>query len=379
MKKICALAVSVAVACIASLARSGHEFPVYPSYYPHQIGIEAMAPDRAAGLLVTGKIQAYIGAQPAFTGAVPDFVRPVESLGSLVVVRVNPESPLAKDRTAACTLGRALLREIAGHRSAAFHVNPYPVTPYDGDYLYYADLADAARAQVAGDAAPAGVAESARPQVRVSTPLAKSLIPESWHARASSWDAAIDEVDAANLVAAATSATDGWIAPPWLRSGWFRAALLLGGSVDDPAHEASVRTDRARLEAGTYASAAERVNLERDLVSALAASCRTLVAGYTVKREYVNAEYSAGIENIGFDTIAGLDSPMFLRTAKLKDYPWNGVLDLGIASPPAAAWNPIAGFTDPFGRLMWYALGDPALLPAPNGAGWMLNRISDVR
>jgi hypothetical protein len=28
---------------------------------------------------------------------------------------------------------------------------------------------------------------------------------------------------------------------------------------------------------------------------------------------------------------------------------------------------------------MWFALGDPALIPAPNDEGWMLNRISDVQ
>jgi hypothetical protein len=104
-----------------------------------------------------------------------------------------------------------------------------------------------------------------------------------------------------------------------------------------------------------------------------------VVAGYTVKREYISAEYSAGIENIGFDSIAGLNSPLFIRTVKLKDFPWNGWLSLGIDTQPVAAWNPIAGFSDPFGRLMWSALGDPALLPSPNGAGWILNRISDVR
>ena len=97
-----------------------------------------------------------------------------------------------------------------------------------------------------------------------------------------------------------------------------------------------------------------------------------------MKREYFNAEFSAGIENIAFDSIGGMNSAMFLRTVKLKDFPWNGELALALATPPAAAWNPIAGFTDPFGRLLWSALGDPALLPSPNGSEWMFNRISDV-
>ena len=93
----------------------------------------------------------------------------------------------------------------------------------------------------------------------------------------------------------------------------------------------------------------------------------------------MNTEYSAGVENIGFDSLSGLNSAIFLRTVKLKDFPWNGWLSLGIDATSGAAWNPIAGFTDDFGRLMWSAVGDPALLPSPNDAGWMLNRISDVQ
>ena len=69
---------------------------------------------------------------------------------------------------------------------------------------------------------------------------------------------------------------------------------------------------------------------------------------------------------------------MFLRTVKLKDFPWNGWLQLGVPERAGAAWNPVAGFTDPFGRLMWSAIADPAAIPSPNDATWMLNRISDV-
>ena len=43
------------------------------------------------------------------------------------------------------------------------------------------------------------------------------------------------------------------------------------------------------------------------------------------------------------------------------------------------AANPIGGMTDRFGRLMWDGVGDPALMPSPYEAGWMLNRISDVQ
>jgi len=42
---------------------------------------------------------------------------------------------------------------------------------------------------------------------------------------------------------------------------------------------------------------------------------------------------------------------------------------------PEAAWNPVAGFTDPAGRLIWSALGDPAMMPFPVNASWINNRL----
>ena len=103
------------------------------------------------------------------------------------------------------------------------------------------------------------------------------------------------------------------------------------------------------------------------------------MVGYSVKRQYFNSDFSAGIENIAYDSHAGLNSAIFVRTVKLKDFPWNGWLRLGVDESPAAAWNPIAGFTDEAGRLIWWALGDPGLFPAPYADGWELNRIVDVR
>src|SRR5207247_96375 len=126
---------------------------------------------------------------------------------------------------------------------------------------------------------------------------------------------------------------------------------------------------------GRLARTAERLNLERRLVSLLARGCERVPVGYRVKREAINDDYSEGVENIGWDAQAGLGSAVFLRTVKLKDFPWNGWLRLGLASRPAAAWNPIAGFGDDAGRLVWAALGDPALLPAPYGGGWIPNRV----
>ena len=66
------------------------------------------------------------------------------------------------------------------------------------------------------------------------------------------------------------------------------------------------------------------------------------------------------------------------KTPAAKDPTRNGWLQLGIGQPPTAAWNPIGGFTDDFGRLMWFALGDAAAIPSPYEAAWVLNRISEV-
>src|SRR2546426_11474962 len=42
---------------------------------------------------------------------------------------------------------------------------------------------------------------------------------------------------------------------------------------------------------------------------------------------------------------------------------------------PTAAWNPIAGFTDATGRLLWSGLSDGALFPQPYGGGFAQNRV----
>jgi hypothetical protein len=178
---------------------------------------------------------------------------------------------------------------------------------------------------------------------------------------------------------AARTSLNGWLGPPWVKSGWFHAALILIDTVEDADRKQLIDAALKQLETRDYRDAADQVNLQRDLVAGLIANCRKVVVGYTAKREYVTTEFTEGIENIGFDSIDGLNSPMFIRTVKLKNFPWNGWLVLGIDSAPNAAWNPIAGFSDGFGRLLWSAVGDPALLSAPYDSGWMINRISDVR
>jgi hypothetical protein len=360
MKRLAAVIVFVA----AAAAWAGHEVPIYPSFYPHEIEIRTIAPDQAAGPLRDGKLHAYVGQGLTVSGPSPEQIGTVESLGAYILVRLNPQSAVARD--SACAAIKTVVRAL-GQGGLVAH--PYPVTPFHGDYLHHADLAEAAKVRLAQ-----GEATAPNLRIKASGALAR---PE-WSAQGDEWDLEVLEVDAAGLVDSSTRILNGLIAPPWLKAGWFHAERLLADSVIDPALKQRIEADRTRLMSGDYSGLAERINLERDFVSALASGCRAVVAGYTAKREFINVDFSAGIENIGYDSVTGLHSPMFLRTVKLKDFPWNGWLALGTPGKPAAAWNPIGGMNDPFGRLLGFAVTDPALVPAPYETGWMLNRIADL-
>jgi len=361
-----------AALAIAGTAWAGHEMSVYPSYYPHEIVIATMAPERAAAGLPSGGVHAWLGREPPFAGAMPDTVRAVESLGDFVVLRVNPAAAALQNDAATCAATAAIAREIAGR--GGFTLHPYPVTPFHGDYLYHSDRAAAAQTRLV--AAASGTTAPLR--VTAADAIA-AAIPPQWRSPDAAWDVAVETIDAAGLAATAATTLNGWLGPPWVRTGWFQAVQLLADATADDETRQRIAAMTARLEAGDYGDTLERLNLERGLVGALAGNCRRTVAGYTVKRQYFSAEFANGIENIGFDAIAGLNSPIFLRTVKLKDFPWNGWLSLGIDARPQTAWNPIAGFADGFGRLLWAAVGDPALISAPYDSGWLLNRATDVQ
>jgi hypothetical protein len=314
--------IPAAALALAGAAHAGHEFPFYPSFYPQEITVEALDAKSAAQRLAKGTLHAYAGAletEPAKTGA-------VASLAGYVVARADRDG---------CAAARDLKRALPA--GAVWH--PYPVTPFHADYLHHADRAEAARSS-----------------------------EKSAGARAT-----VDVVDITALMAKAGPRYNGWSGPPWIRQGWFHAYLLLAPAVKD----ARVETAARRLMRGDYRSLEERVALERNLVALLQSGCERAVLGYTVRREHYGAEYSLGVENVGYDALEGLASPIFPRTVKLRDFPWNGWLSVAAPEPPSSAWNPVAGgFADAFGRLVWSALSDPAFLPAPHGGGWIENRVS---
>ncbi len=377
MKKLFVPFGLVAALAVFSTGYSGHEVPIYPSYYPQEIRIESVEPASAGQLLEQAKIHAYIGDETIFTHATSKSISHVESLGTYVVLTLNAASPLFANEESRCSVIQSVTRTLATTREHRFFFHPYPVTPLHGDYLYHFDLAEAATKRYSKN-----VAESASLQnmkLIAEGELVQRLLPMQQRQPPREWDVTLQQINVGDLIAPYSVDLNGWLGPPALKQGWFHAYLLLAPALSDSSVRLRAESVFQRLSTGEYRSSTERLNLERDLLTTLTSQCRRMVAGYTLKREYYNSEFSAGIENIAYDSQAGLNSPIFVRTVKLKDLPWNGWLRLGIKQRPVAAWNPLGGFNDNAGRLIWFALGDPALFPEPYNASWLLNRMSDVQ
>src|SRR5260370_35014686 len=113
MKGRSAYVVLLVAMVIVTVAKGGHELAIYPSYYPHEITIVTIGPQRAADLLREKKIQAYVGSGPRFTSALPDFIRTIDSLGSFGTVRLNPQSALIWKRQSASGVEPAVVSEMA--------------------------------------------------------------------------------------------------------------------------------------------------------------------------------------------------------------------------------------------------------------------------
>jgi len=360
----------VFVAAGSTSAQAGHEIPYYPSFYPQEIRVEFAEPSAALRLFEKNAIHAYVG--PLAAPKAPAHLAWVESLRSFVVLTFNPARAPFTDPRERCAAAARLAPALATAKGEyAFH--PYPVTPYHGDYLHHADLVVAAKAR----AARAG---AAGPALRLRVPPGLAALPAdpAWRSADGEWDARLEEVDLGGLVHEVTTRLNGWIGPPWLKEGWFQAHALYARGVSDATSAGAIEETFTRRVHGGYASDVERLNLERRLVSLLTRGCERVAVGYALRREAVNDDYSEGVENVGYDDQTGLDSAVFLRTVKLKDFPWNGWLRIATASRPAAAWNPIGGFGDATGGLVWSALADAGVLPAPAGNGWVPNRVRVV-
>jgi hypothetical protein len=373
-ERIVAFAVLVALLVVVVRVDAGHESPFYPSYYPQEIRVESVSSAAAGPALQRASIHAFLGGDPYRGRTTPANVASVESLGAYVVVTLNTASPGLGDRERRCALATRLIRTLARNKGK-YISHPYPVTPYHMDYLEHFDLAESSKLSAVDRPGGEG-ATASHLKISAKGELASDLVRAAWPLSTAGWDARVETIDVDELLAPHAINLNGWLGPPWLKEGWFHAYLLLGGSLVDRSVKAEVDQTYRRLIRGEYGGLEEKVNLERAFVSLLRSGCERVVVGYTLRRAYFNSDYSQGVENIAYDSDAGANSHIFMRTVKLKDFMWNGWLRIGVAGKPVAAWNPLGGFGDAFGRLLWSAVGDPALLPGPYGGGWIPNRVS---
>lgn len=365
-------ALLVLVVLVVRPGQAGHELSFYPSFYPQEIKLSVLAPAAAARLLEKKSLHAYTGPDPFGPGATPAHIMSASSLGAYVVLTFERAAGAYADVAARCSGAGRVLRALATAKTDVI-VHPYPVTPYHGDYVRHADLAAAVRKKLEREA------PGPLPRVRARGRLAETLRGAGVRVVEAEADAVVDEVVLRDLLAPHATRLNGWMAPPWLKEGWFHASLLMTGSGADPATRRQIEDLANSRTAGELASALERVSAERRLVSLLGRGCERVVLGYTLTRQAYNSDYSDGVENVAYDAQVGLGSAMFLRTVKLKDFPWNGWLHLGTEAKPTSAWNPMGGFTDETGALLWAAVGDPAFLPAPRASDWVANRVRPLR
>ncbi|MFQ5937779.1 MAG: hypothetical protein ACE5LB_15350, partial [Acidiferrobacterales bacterium] len=357
--------VSMLGACAPALA--GHGVVYTPSFYPQEITIDAVDPTTAAAELEKNTLHAYISAMPRFGESVPKDLAAVESLDGFLVLAFNPASKPFSKPDKRCSTARAIVAALDGY-SEDITASAYPVTPFHPDYVQHLDRIAEAKAMVQAEAA---ITQSLK--FRAKGSRAKALVRSRWALNDIDWDAELQEVPVSQLMVN----TGRWSGPPWMKEGWFQAYQLLALAIDDPVSKQKAHTLYERLTRGEYRDLKEQLNLQRSLLANLVRDCSRVVIGYTVRREYYNDSFG-GVEKIAFDSQLGLNSPVFMRAVKLKDFPWNGWLRLGTKEKSEAAWNPVAGFTDSPGRLVWFALGDLALLPLPYNGSWIANRVEPV-
>ena len=145
---------------------------------------------------------------------------------------------------------------------------------------------------------------------------------------------------------------------------------LKPGGADDEASRAA-----QKLLSGDYSGWQERMNLIRTLIlGGIDESVRTPVM-LTYQHYLYNDDYDQGVENMARSPITGPFSDVFYRTVKLRLFPWNGWLLVGLDVERSSAYNPVLGFTDKWGRNLWMMLSDSASVFQPYNGSWEVNRV----
>src|SRR5205823_3468496 len=96
-------------------------------------------------------------------------------------------------------------------------------------------------------------------RIKPADALTQTLVRPEWVTADSDWDAEIIAVDALELMRAQMSGVNGWVAPSYVRNGWFHAELLLSEALDENEKERA-QDDFQRLSTGRFDSLVERIN-----------------------------------------------------------------------------------------------------------------------
>ncbi|HEX7927958.1 MAG TPA: hypothetical protein VF678_10225, partial [bacterium] len=374
LRRPVAIALAAASCALGATALwAGHEVSYYPAFYPDRVTITSMDAQAAGKALTGNKLHVFFGGQPSLPATVPDTLRGVQSLGAYAVITLDPTAKGMGTPEARCKAAEEVLRGLAQPGKDDFVFHPYPITPLHEDYVAHTDRAAAAMRQ-----AEAPVSSRPRMAIQASGMLGRRLTQAGWSVNAAPQASGIAVVALPQEQVITPTGMGSWAGPPWLKEGWYAAWQLLSPGLD-PKAAAQAKPLLTRMMHGDFDGRVEAYNLERQLVDTLSRPCTRVVAGYVLRREFVNIEYSFGIENVATDSGLGLNNPVFLRTVKLKDYPWNGPLFAALDGQAQAAWNPVAGFGDPTGRLAWSLIADDAFMSLPDSEGWQANRIDSQR
>jgi hypothetical protein len=349
----------------APAALAGHEVSYYPSFYPQEVRIEPLDPDAAAREFGNARdpLHAYLGTAPRFAADIPGHLKSVVSLRSFITASVNPQSARLASRNARCRALASAAPLLATAPDVVAHT--YPITPYHADYVDHVDRVP--------DRGRGLTKEAERPSLRIRAD-GDALLARDDRSDGAEWDVVVREVAIDVLMRNAGVTFNAWPGPPWAKDGWFQAYHLLRPALNDASDAKRADEIHDLVIAGDTRDDVQRIGLERDLVTALTRGCDIAVIGYRLRREFYTDDFTNGIENIAVDSQSGFNSAVVMRTLKLKDLPWNGWMRLGVDRPAAAAWNPVAGFTDSAGRLVWAIVGDNAFLPIPYNSQWTANR-----
>ena len=74
MKRRRTFTVLLCASAAATAAWGGHELPIYPSFYPHEIDIQTLAPEKAEAALRDAKVHAFVGRGASVPAAPPDTI-----------------------------------------------------------------------------------------------------------------------------------------------------------------------------------------------------------------------------------------------------------------------------------------------------------------